>query len=127
MFTSSNFNLDISKWNVRAVTDIYSIFENAKKFNQDLTIWQAFNNSLDESVFLRSASLIKYCENLTPSYIDSYISKKELELREKLTKTERLGLKKDVDDVKKYRLLSDFKELKDRLEAVDIKTVNKEI
>jgi surface protein len=117
---SRNFNQDISSWNVSSVTDMFCIFENTVNFDQDLTIWQALKDNLD-------ITALNYCKELTSECIESYLSKKELELREELTKTGCLGLKKDVDKVTGYQLLSNFKELKDRLEAVDIKIPNKEI
>jgi surface protein len=136
MFSNSNFNQDISEWNINSTVSTFDMFRNTKNFNQDLTIWQAYNNDLDDTVFLRSASLIKYCTNLTNDYINSYLSKKELELKEELTKTGRLGLKKSLQNtdnfsiqVKQYELLSNFrtlkelvlrKELKDKLERVGI-------
>jgi hypothetical protein len=74
-----------------------NILNGVKNFNQDLTIWQALSDSLDESV-------LDYCEDLTPEHIESYLSKKELELREKL---------KDVNKVTEYKLLSNFRTLKE--------------
>jgi surface protein len=112
---SRNFNQDISTWNVSSVKNMGDILLETKEFNQDLTIWQAFNDSLDESV-------LKYCEDLTSAYINNYLSKKELELREELTSG--VSLTKNADKIKQYKLLSNFKAIKDKLQAVDIKSNN---
>jgi hypothetical protein len=113
-----------------------NMFKEARSFNQDLTIWQALSNDLDYIA-------LNYCKDLTPEYINSYISKKELELREKLTseagltKTGRLGRKKkDLETIhtdsfsipiRQYRLLSNFKALKNRLQAIDLQNISKEL
>jgi surface protein len=107
MFKSAeSFNQDISTWDISNITNMSGILSNTKSFNQDLTIWQALSDSLDSTV-------LTYCKNLTSDYINSYLSKKELELKEELTKTGRLGLKKSVDKVTEYKLLSNFRTLKE--------------
>jgi hypothetical protein len=102
------------------------MFNEAKSFNQDLTIWQILKDDLDESV-------LKYCEDLTSEHISNYLSKKELELKEQLTKTGCLGLKKDLQNtdnssirVRQYELLSNFKELKDKLQAKQVLEIGRE-
>jgi surface protein len=139
-YRADSFNQDISSWDIRSVRDMECIFEDTKNFNRDLTIWQALNDDLDESVLEHCSDL----KDLTSEYINNYLSKRELELREELTKTGRLGLlkthsarkKKDLQtidtdsssiQVRQYELLSNFKVLKDRLEAVDIEILNKGI
>lgn len=39
MFCQSNFNNDISKWNVSNVRNMYGMFEEATEFNQDISKW----------------------------------------------------------------------------------------
>jgi quinolinate synthase len=122
---------------ISSVRNMNFMFKEAKNFNQNLTIWQALKDNLDDTVFLRSASLIKYCgslKDLSPEYINSYLSKRELELKKQLTKTGRLGLKKNLQtthtdnssiQVAQYKLLSDFKALKDSFNInsnIDINT-----
>jgi surface protein len=41
LFSKSNFNSNISNWNVSAVTDMRSMFSMATRFNQNLCPWGA--------------------------------------------------------------------------------------
>ena len=43
MFQFSNFNQDISDWDVSSVNDMQYMFDNARNFNQDLTGWCVSN------------------------------------------------------------------------------------
>jgi surface protein len=117
-YRAKNFNQDISDWDVSKVTDMSGMFVYSL-FNQDLTIWQALSDSLDDTV-------LTHCKELTSECIESYLSKKGLKLKEQLTKTGCLGLKKDVDKIKQYKLLSNFKAIKDKLERKQVLEIGRE-
>ena len=50
MFYDSKFNGDISNWNVEKVTDMYSMFYNSK-FNGDISGWDVRNVTNMKSMF----------------------------------------------------------------------------
>ena len=42
LFERTNFNGDISKWDVSNVTNMYSMFYGCKTFNKDISNWDVF-------------------------------------------------------------------------------------
>jgi hypothetical protein len=89
------------------------MFDGTSKFNQDLTIWQALNDDLNKSVLNHCRDL----KDLTPEYIESYLSKRGLKLKEQLKDLQTIHTDSFSIPIEQYRLLSNFKELKDKLET----------
>ncbi len=56
LFTSSLFNRDISNWNTSNVTNMKSMFYEAKDFNQDINSWNVSNVTNMESMFFNASS-----------------------------------------------------------------------
>ena len=56
LFEKSDFNEDISKWDVSNVNDMHMMFYEAEKFNQPIGNWDTSNVSYMEGMFLRAKS-----------------------------------------------------------------------
>ena len=53
MFYKSDFNQDISKWDVSRVVNMYAMFHSSE-FNQDISQWNIRNVSNMDSMFIKS-------------------------------------------------------------------------
>ena len=51
LFEETDFNGDISKWDVSNVTDMNYIFTNCKSFNQDISNWDVSNVKSKDKMF----------------------------------------------------------------------------
>jgi surface protein len=51
MFKNSEFNEDISRWDVSNVKDMANMFSQNKKFNQDISNWKINPNCVTISMF----------------------------------------------------------------------------
>ena len=116
MFSGSQFNQDISKWDVSNVRNMYSMFEDSK-FNQDINMWN-YNFKLAES------KPYKFDLSTTGSYtlIEKYVKaleNKKFDLAEKI-KFKMKGIRfnyryKDIEESKhlvtiENNILKEFKE-----------------
>ena len=59
MFSTCNFNCDLSKWNVSNVFRMDSMFENSK-FNSDISMWDVSNVKYHGDMFKRCNIKEKY-------------------------------------------------------------------
>ena len=60
LFRDSDFNGDISQWNVSNVTDMSSMFYRCEKFNQDLSRWDVSNVTNKLGIFYRCGIKSEY-------------------------------------------------------------------
>ena len=51
LFNETNFNGDISKWDVLNVTNMYSMFYGCESFNKDISNWDVSNVSNKKKIF----------------------------------------------------------------------------
>ena len=62
LFVSTNFNGDISRWDVSNVTDIHSMFSGCKNFNGDISGWNVSNVT-------NMCGMFSGCKNFKSPYV----------------------------------------------------------
>ena len=73
LFLNSDFNGDISNWNVSNVTDMNGMFECCTKFNQDLSEWNVSNVTDMNGMFCGCESFNQDISNWdVPNVTDMY-------------------------------------------------------
>ena len=121
LFTYSEFNGDISDWDVSNVTNMELMFEEAENFNQDISNWNISNVTSMEWMFYNAESFnqniskwilenIKNCDFMfdnAKAFLDKYNSGKPLP--------------NDTNDLKQW-----LKENSDMMLAIDIKEREKD-
>ena len=70
MFSRTNFNYDISKWDVSNVIDMDNMFRENSSFNQDISNWDVSNVTIMRGMFFEASSFNQYIGNWDVSNVN---------------------------------------------------------
>jgi surface protein len=71
-FNTSNFNSDISSWDVSAITNMKAMFAGADSFNQDISVWDVSSVTTMESMFAQAKAFNQNLGNWDINKVETF-------------------------------------------------------